>query len=44
MGQQSLPNAKYRPAHALIPVSEIDEVIPEQRRLILRASPRLLGS
>jgi hypothetical protein len=28
----------------LIPVTEVDEIIPEQGRLILRASPRLLGS
>jgi hypothetical protein len=28
----------------LIPVAEIDEVIPDQRRLILRGSPRLVGS
>jgi hypothetical protein len=28
----------------LIPVSEIADVIPEQRRLVLRANPRLLAS
>ena len=28
----------------LIPVTEIGEVIPEQRRLIMRGTPRLLGS
>jgi hypothetical protein len=28
----------------IVPVSEVEEVIPEQRRLILRGSPRLVGS
>jgi hypothetical protein len=28
----------------LISVSQVEEIIPEQRRLVLRGSPRLLGS
>jgi hypothetical protein len=28
----------------IVPVSEVDQVVPEQRRLIVGGSPRLVGS